>query len=51
MIRETVPPVVFIELGNIQHERDKERILDPNNRQAIANWLCEGVLRDYRESQ
>jgi N-acetylmuramoyl-L-alanine amidase len=21
--------------------------LDPDNRQALANWICEGVLLDY----
>jgi N-acetylmuramoyl-L-alanine amidase len=48
MLNETAPPVVFIELGNIQNERDKERILDPDNRQAVARWLAEGVINDFR---
>ena len=50
MLNETIPPVVFIELGNIQNERDKERILNPANRQAVANWLAEGALADFRQS-
>ena len=47
VVRETVPPVVFIEVGNIHHKRDQARLTEPNNRQAIANWLCEGILRDH----
>jgi len=44
-------PVVFIELGNIHNPRDQVRLLEPNNRQAIANWLCDGILRDFRDSR
>jgi N-acetylmuramoyl-L-alanine amidase len=42
-------PVVFIELGNIHNPRDQVRLLEPNNRQAMANWLCDGILRDFRD--
>lgn len=44
-------PLVFIELGNIHHVRDRERLLEANNRQAVANWLCEGVLADVRKNR
>ena len=47
----TDPPTVFAEFGNIQHSRDQERILDPNNRQALANWMCVGILKDFKESK
>lgn len=47
MLRETDPVTVFVEIGNIQHDRDKKRILNPNNRQAVANWMCEGIVNDY----
>lgn len=47
VLREIVPPVVFIEVGNIHHKRDQARLTEPNNRQAIANWLCEGIMHDY----
>ncbi len=43
-LRETKPPVVYIELGNITNEFDQRRLLIVNNRQAIANWLAQGVL-------
>lgn len=43
MLRETKPTTVFIELGNITNDFDQKRLLLPDNRQAIANWLCQGV--------
>jgi N-acetylmuramoyl-L-alanine amidase len=43
-LRETKPPVVYIELGNITNEFDQKRLLIVNNRQAIANWLTSGVI-------
>lgn len=45
MTRNTIPVTSFIEIGNIQNPRDQIRILDPNNRQAIANWLLDGIIR------
>lgn len=45
-LRECKPPVVYIELGNIQNEFDQKRLLIVNNRQAIANWLTLGVLEE-----
>lgn len=45
-LRESKPPVVYIELGNIQNEFDQKRLLIVNNRQAIANWLTLGVLEE-----
>ncbi len=44
MLRETKPVSVFMELGNIANDFDQKRLLLPNNRQAIANWLCLGIL-------
>jgi N-acetylmuramoyl-L-alanine amidase len=45
------PVSVFIELGNIQHSLDQKRIIDPNNRQALAKWLAEGLMKDYRTNK
>jgi N-acetylmuramoyl-L-alanine amidase len=45
-LRESKPPVVYIELGNIQNEFDQKRLLIVNNRQAIANWLTLGVVEE-----
>jgi len=49
MIDNTTPPVVFMELGNIHNERDQKRILQSGNRQALANWLCQGILNDRKK--
>jgi N-acetylmuramoyl-L-alanine amidase len=43
-LRESKPPVVYIELGNITNSFDQRRLLIVNNRQAIANWLAQGVI-------
>jgi N-acetylmuramoyl-L-alanine amidase len=40
--------MTFIELGNIQNFKDQQRILTPNNRQAIANWLTDGLIEYYK---
>ncbi len=47
MLRETQPTAVYIELGNIRHERDQRRFVVKDNRQAIANWLMDGLVEDY----
>lgn len=44
MINYTHPPTVFVELGNIQNRKDQKRLLLNTNRQALANWLFEGLI-------
>ncbi len=44
-LRETLPLSVYIEVGNITNEFDQRRILIANNRQALANWLAEGLMK------
>lgn len=44
MLENTTVTSVYIELGNIQNQRDQDRFVIANNRQAVANWLCRGVL-------
>ncbi len=46
MLRETLPPAILVELGNIRNQRDRQRILKVNNRQALANWFTEGLIRE-----
>lgn len=41
------PPTVFIEMGNIQNQFDQKRLTVVSNRQAIADWLAEGLLLDF----
>lgn len=44
LVNYTNPPTVFIELANIQNPADQKRILLNSNRQALANWLFEGLI-------
>ena len=47
----TKPVSVFLELGNIQNDKDLERFLKVNNRQAVANWIRDGLIKDYENSK
>jgi len=47
VLNKTTPVGLFVELGNIQNSYDQQRIILSNNRQALANWLCEGFVQDY----
>lgn len=49
LVKKTLPPMVYIEIGNIKNPKDQRRILDPDNRQALAKWISEGVLLDFEE--
>jgi len=46
MLRNSPVLAVYIELGNIQNYKDQQRFINPSNRQAIANWLCDGILHN-----
>ena len=41
--------MTFIEIGNIRNKKDQKRILEPDNRQALAKWISEGVLQDFEK--
>ena len=45
MLREPKPTSIFIELGNIRNSFDQQRFMVENNRQALANWLYEGLVK------
>ena len=47
MVKKTHPAMTFIEVGNIRNKKDQRRILDSDNRQALAKWISEGVLLDF----
>ncbi|MBN2167052.1 MAG: N-acetylmuramoyl-L-alanine amidase [Marinilabiliaceae bacterium] len=49
-LKYTRPVSVFIELGNIKNYRDQQRFIIADNRQALANWLSEGIVNDFRNS-
>jgi len=44
-LRVPLPTTLYIELANIKNEADRKRILPSTNRQALANWLCEGLVK------
>ncbi|MGS0526214.1 N-acetylmuramoyl-L-alanine amidase family protein [Zobellia nedashkovskayae] len=48
LVKKTHPAMTFIEVGNIKNKKDQRRILEPENRQALAKWISEGVLLDYK---
>ncbi len=45
MLRETKPTSVYVELGNIKNDRDLKRLLIVQNREALADWLYEGLVK------
>jgi len=45
LLRETTPPAVYIELGNIRNSSDQHRFIQEYNRQAVADWLYEGLVK------
>ncbi len=48
VLRNTAPVAAFIEVGNIQNKYDQQRIVLSNNRQALANWISEAFVIDYK---
>lgn len=51
VLSHTTPASVFVELGNIQNTFDQRRLVMNSNRQALAKWLMEGFLKDYKEKR
>lgn len=51
MTKYSWPVATFIELGNINHQRDLKRFIVEDNRQALANWLAEGMILDYQNNR
>ena len=51
VVRATYPVAIYIELANINHSRDIQRIVIPDNRQAVANWLAEGLVTDFETNK
>ncbi|GAB3993305.1 N-acetylmuramoyl-L-alanine amidase [Spirosoma daeguense] len=50
VVKNSHPPTVFIELGNIRNTKDQRRFLIADNRQALANWICAGLQKDLNRS-
>ena len=45
MLRESKPVGVYIELGNIQNDKDQKRFTVVDNRDAIAKWFTEALSK------
>ncbi|MGB0838773.1 MAG: N-acetylmuramoyl-L-alanine amidase family protein [Chitinophagales bacterium] len=45
MLRETKPTAVYIELGNIRNSSDQKRFIYSTNREALAKWLYDGLVK------
>ncbi len=43
VVNNTHPPAILVELGNIKNTNDQKRIMLAGNRQALADWLAEGL--------
>jgi len=43
VLRYTNPPAVLIELANIKNKQNHKRILNSDNREALAKWIYEGL--------
>jgi len=50
MLRETLPVTTFIELGNIRNPNDQARLVIEGNRQLVADWLLDGLIKDAKLS-
>ena len=45
MLREALPTGVYVELGNIQNSKDQKRFTVVDNRNAVAKWFVEALLK------
>jgi len=50
VLKNTMPVSLFVELANMQNTSDQKRYLLNENRQALANWMCEGFIKDYQSA-
>ncbi len=46
LLKATTPITVYIELGNIRNANDQRRFILAENRQLVAEWLVQGLIRD-----
>lgn len=51
VLHNTYPTATFMELGNMNHQQNQKRFMIADNRQALANWLVEGLIQDFKEEK
>lgn len=44
VLRETSPPGIYVELANIRNPEDQQRIVVRENREALAQWMADGLV-------
>ena len=44
MINNTYPTSVLVELANIKNKNDQKRLIKPQNRELLAQWMYEGIV-------
>ena len=49
VLLQAAPVSVFVELGNIQNTFDQRRFVISSNLQALAKWMTEGFIADYKQ--
>ncbi len=50
MLKYSLPPTVYIELGNIRNRSNQFRFLENTNREALAKWLCIGLINFIKKN-
>jgi len=50
VLRNSTPVSIYAELANMQNENDQKRYMLEDNRQALANWLCAGFIKDFQSA-
>jgi len=48
VLKHSYPTAVYMEIANINHLHDLQRLIIVSNRQALAEWMTEGILTDYK---
>ncbi|MCK5810729.1 MAG: N-acetylmuramoyl-L-alanine amidase [Cocleimonas sp.] len=48
MLMNVKPLAVYFELANIRNSNDQKRIILPQNRELLAKWIADGLIRHYR---
>lgn len=51
VLKNSYPVGVYIELANMNHQRDIKRLIISDNRQAVANWLTQGLVTDFKTNK
>lgn len=51
VLANSSPVGVFVELGNIQNSFDQRRFVISSNRQALAKWMMEGFIADFKKNK